>query len=284
LDTYLASIQALLRSDDSGHSGITIEAGEKLMNSRKFALTVVFIGIAALIASHAWWAGYFNLVIRQLGANPSLTSPLGCLLFTSDLCAQAKATAKVTDLPEYLPLAMWAAIVILLIGIVLVARSSATSPYPVTPVGEPRLLIGKLEPFYAWSRDLSWPIVRMVAGLTLFTSGYVKLTTGVIATFATGSMARRGLEPAVPLAYIVFFNEGIGSIMVALGLFTRFVAASIAIEMYILTFLAVFANGFAYTNPRGGWEVPLMWGCLFFAIALRGGGPYSLDRLLGREL
>ena len=44
-----------------------------------------------------------------------------------------------------------------------------------------------------------------------------------------------------------------------------------AIEMYILTFLAVFANGFAYTNPRGGWEVPLMWGCLFFAIALRGG-------------
>src|SRR5689334_22007340 len=39
-DTCLASIQALLRSDDSGHSGIAIEAGEKLMNSRKFALTV----------------------------------------------------------------------------------------------------------------------------------------------------------------------------------------------------------------------------------------------------
>jgi uncharacterized membrane protein YphA (DoxX/SURF4 family) len=30
--------------------------------------------------------------------------------------------------------------------------------------------------------------------------------------------------------------------------------------------------------------MPLMWGLLFFAIALRGGGPYSLDRLLGREL
>jgi putative oxidoreductase len=254
------------------------------MVSRQLARTVVFIGIAAVIASQAWWASYYNLIIPRLGANPPLTSPLGCMLFTSDLCAQIKATAKVTTLPEYTPLAMWAALVILLIGIVLVARSSTTEPYPVTPVGEPKLLIGKLEPFFAWARDLSWPIVRCVAGLTLFTSGFVKLTTGVIAAFATGSMARRGLEPAVPLAYIVFFNEGIGSVMVALGLFTRFVAASIAIEMYILTFLAVFANGFSYTNTRGGWEVPLMWGCLFFAIALRGGGPYSLDRLLGREL
>jgi putative oxidoreductase len=254
------------------------------MDSRKLGRVVVFIGVAAIIASHVWWASYFNLVFRHLGANPPLRSPLGCLLFTSDLCAQAKATAKVTNFPEYTPLAMWAAIIILLIGIVLVARSSTTAPYPVTPVGEPKLLIGRLEPFYAWARDLAWPIVRMTAGISLFTHGYIKLTTGVIATFATGSMARRGLEPAVPLAYIVFFNEGIGSIMVALGLFTRLAAASIAIEMYILTFLAVFANGFSYTNPRGGWEVPLIWGCLFFAIALRGGGPYSLDTLLGREL
>jgi len=27
-----------------------------------------------------------------------------------------------------------------------------------------------------------------------------------------------------------------------------------------------------------------MWGMIFFAIALRGGGPYSFDRLLPREL
>jgi putative oxidoreductase len=254
------------------------------MVSRKLARAIVFIGIAGIIVSHAWWASYFNLVFRGLGNNPSLAHPLGCLLFTSDLCAQAKATAKVTSLPEYTPLATWAAIVILIVGIVLIARSRSTEPYPVTPVGEPKLLIGRLEPFYAWSRDLSWPIVRVVAGISLFTHGIIKLTTGSIAVFATGSMARRGLEPAVPLAYIVFFNEGIGTVMVALGLFTRIVATSIAIEMYILTFLAVFANGFSYTNPRGGWELPLIWGLLFFAIALRGGGPYSLDRLLGREL
>ena len=35
---------------------------------------------------------------------------------------------------------------------------------------------------------------------------------------------------------------------------------------------------------RGGWEYPLFWGLILFAIALRGGGPYSLDRKLGWEL
>jgi hypothetical protein len=28
----------------------------------------------------------------------------------------------------------------------------------------------------------------------------------------------------------------------------------------------------------------MMWGTLAFANALRGGGPYSVDRVLGREL
>ncbi|MGA8610331.1 MAG: MFS transporter, partial [Xanthobacteraceae bacterium] len=33
-----------------------------------------------------------------------------------------------------------------------------------------------------------------------------------------------------------------------------------------------------------GYEYTLLWGLICFAIALRGGGPYSLDRKLGREL
>jgi uncharacterized membrane protein YphA (DoxX/SURF4 family) len=31
-------------------------------------------------------------------------------------------------------------------------------------------------------------------------------------------------------------------------------------------------------------EPTLIWGIVFFAIALRGGGPYSLDRKIGKEL
>ena len=42
------------------------------------------------------------------------------------------------------------------------------------------------------------------------------------------------------------------------------------------------AKGFGWIN--GGYEYPLFWGLIMFAIALRGGGPYSLDRKLGWEL
>jgi uncharacterized membrane protein YphA (DoxX/SURF4 family) len=31
-------------------------------------------------------------------------------------------------------------------------------------------------------------------------------------------------------------------------------------------------------------EGTLIWGIVMFAIALRGGGPYSLDRKIGKEL
>ena len=41
-------------------------------------------------------------------------------------------------------------------------------------------------------------------------------------------------------------------------------------------------NGFSWLNR--GYEFTLLWGMVAFAIALRGGGPYSLDRKLGTEL
>jgi putative oxidoreductase len=31
-------------------------------------------------------------------------------------------------------------------------------------------------------------------------------------------------------------------------------------------------------------EYPLLWGVVMLAIALHGGGPYSLDRKIGREI
>jgi putative oxidoreductase len=261
-----------------------MEPEDQIMTSRNLARAVVFVGIGAIIASVAWWASYYNLVIRTIGENPPLTHPFRCWWFTSDVCVRAQATAHLPNFPPYQPLVLWLSVAILIVGLVLIYRSPSPGPAPVTPAGEPNLFIPPLEPFYAWSRDFAWPIVRVTVAFTLFTRGFAKVTGTTIAAFASGSMARRGLEPATPLAYVIFFNEAFGTVLVALGLFTRFAATSIAIEMFVLTFLAVFANGYSYTNPRGGWEVPLMWGLIYFAIALRGGGPYSLDRLLGREL
>jgi uncharacterized membrane protein YphA (DoxX/SURF4 family) len=48
--------------------------------------------------------------------------------------------------------------------------------------------------------------------------------------------------------------------------------------------LAVFERSNGFSWAARGYEFTLMWGLLLFAVALRGGGPYSLDRLLGRQL
>ncbi len=257
------------------------------MGSRRLGRALVFLGILAITVSMAWWASYYNQVIGSFGEKPPLTHALYCILYTTDACAQAQAAAKLPvqfPFPPYNPLAAWFAIAILVLGLVVVARSASSEPAPVTPAGEPKLFIPKLEPVYAWTRDLSWPLIRITLGLSLFYFGAVKVLYSSIPIFAAGSMARRGLEPSVIFAYIIFFNEAIGSLLLALGLFTRFVAASIAIEFFMITFFAHFSYGFAWNNARGGWLFPLMFGILVFAVSLRGGGPYSLDRLLRREL
>jgi putative oxidoreductase len=81
-----------------------------------------------------------------------------------------------------------------------------------------------------------------------------------------------------PLILIVL--ETIVGLCVALGLFTRFFAVAIAVEMAVI--VHQYFPKFGWTGP--GYEYPVMWGVIMLAIALRGGGPYSLDRRPGREL
>ena len=167
--------------------------------------------------------------------------------------------------------------------------TQTTSDQRLLLAAEPKPIIPPLAGFYVHSRDLSWLVIRLTAGGMLLVHGIMKVLpmaekgfSATIGAFASGSMARRGIEPAIVAAYAVFFLETIGAVMIMLGLFTRFIAAAVAIEFAIITFVAHWPAGFA--AGRGGWEYPLFWGLILFAIALRGGGPYSLDRKLGWEL
>jgi putative oxidoreductase len=152
-----------------------------------------------------------------------------------------------------------------------------------TSAQDPKPVISALAPLYGKSSDLSYLVVRVTAGGMLLVHGITKLTTSTIAAFAAGSMARRGIEPAIPAAYAVWFLETVGAICIILGLFTRVFAAAIGFEFLIIIFYANGPMGFGWTRPGGGWEYPLFWGLIILAIGLRGGGPYSLDRKLGWE-
>jgi putative oxidoreductase len=144
---------------------------------------------------------------------------------------------------------------------------------------EPRLFIPALAPFYHFAREISYPLIRVTVGGTLLVHGINRATIPL--TQAAEEMGKNGLQPAIVFAAIALINETLGAVCVALGLFTRFFAASIAIELAIISSM-FFHNGYAWS--RHGWEFVFLWGLIFFAIALRGGGPYSLDRKIGWEL
>jgi putative oxidoreductase len=125
------------------------------------------------------------------------------------------------------------------------------------PASEPRLLVPALAPFYNLVRDLSYPLLRLTVGGILLVHGIVKVMGPGVTGFA-GGLVKRGIEPALPFAYLIFFNETIGAVCLILGLFTRPIAASIAIEFVVITFMTHFGNGFSFSSPGGGWEYPFL--------------------------
>jgi putative oxidoreductase len=145
---------------------------------------------------------------------------------------------------------------------------------------DPKPVVAGLGSFYANYASLYWPLIRITAGAILFTHGWPKLMAGA-QVFAANSLAKRGIEPALLLAYVVIFLETVGAILIMLGLFTRVIAALLVVEFLVIIWVHI-PNGYAWNNR--GYEYPLFWGLIFLAMVLRGGGPYSLDRKLGREV
>jgi putative oxidoreductase len=147
--------------------------------------------------------------------------------------------------------------------------------------GEPKLVFPGLASFYESVSDLWYPMIRVAIGAILFMHGWGKINAGagrIAGAFGTNY----GLPMPTLLAYSAMFLETVGAICIIIGLFTRFFAAAIAIELLIAMFAAHWVKGFSVS--QGGYEYVLFLGIVTFAVALRGGGPYSVDRLIGKEL
>jgi len=151
-------------------------------------------------------------------------------------------------------------------------------------MAEPKPVVPQLAPVYDQTRDLAWLLVRLTAGGFLLVHGLQKVMGTTITAFAANSMARRGIEPALLFAYVVWFLELAGAVCIMLGLFTRLFAGMIFVEFLVIVFVAQWRNGFVWNSTGGGWEYPAFWGLIILAILIRGGGPYSVDRKIGREL
>ena len=150
---------------------------------------------------------------------------------------------------------------------------------------EPQPLIGALAPAYASLSGVTEALLRAAAGAFLIPHGAQKL----FGWFGGGGLAGTGQFFETQLGYsdgwlaalAAGSIEVFGGVLLALGLFTRPVA------MVVAVFLAIAASahlGAGFFWDAGGWEYPVLWTLVVLHFAVRGGGRYSLDRVIGREL
>jgi len=143
-----------------------------------------------------------------------------------------------------------------------------------------RLLIPGLGGFYATVGDIAYTFLRIVVGAMFLMHVWSKFNMGAGAVAA--SMTKNGLEPGLTWAYITMALEVLGGISLVIGLFTRLFGAALAIEMLVALIVVHLPKG--YAAGTGGYEYVLLIGAACFLISLRGGGPYSVDRAIGKEL
>jgi putative oxidoreductase len=143
-----------------------------------------------------------------------------------------------------------------------------------------RLIVPSMAGLYEALAPYGYAFIRFIAGVMLIPHGYPKLFQGAAAGTAN-AVTKIGLEPALAWAYAAGCVEVFGGILLALGLLTRVAAAAAAVEFAVIVLLLKWPNGFF--AAKGGMEFELMWGLLCLVFFIKGGGRYSLDRLVGKE-
>jgi putative oxidoreductase len=147
-----------------------------------------------------------------------------------------------------------------------------------------RLYIPALGRVYDTVSEFAEPILRIGLGGILVPHGCQKLfgMFGGMGLSANAALFERiGYSPGWFWGTLVGLTEFVGGILLILGLFTRFAAAAVFIFM-IVAVKFTSAKGFFWTN--GGSEFALLIGICALYFLLRGGGHWSVDRLIGREL
>jgi len=146
---------------------------------------------------------------------------------------------------------------------------------------EAKLMYPGLAGFYETMLPIAETFVRIVVGIMflMHVSGKFKIGADAV---AANVLSKNGIEPALMWAYVIIFLETVGGVCLIIGLFTRFFAAALAIEMLVALLFVHLPKG--YAAGTGGYEYVLLIGAVCLAIAVRGGGIYSVDRLIGKEL
>lgn len=133
--------------------------------------------------------------------------------------------------------------------------------------------------------NLSGLALRVPVGIILAAHGAQKLfgSFGGYGLEGTGQwMASIGLTPGYLMALLAGSAEFFGGLALLLGLLTRPAAVVSAFTMIIAILSVHIGNGLFMSN--NGYEFGLALLAITTALAIQGGGAFSLDRLLSQRL
>ena len=145
---------------------------------------------------------------------------------------------------------------------------------------EQRLLVPALGSIYRSLAPFTEPLIRVVAGGSLAIHGFPILFghTEQAAKF----LESVGFENAIFWAYVVGFVEFVCGLCLAVGFLTRLVA--IPIIGFLVVAIATYHWQFGFAWENRGIEYPLFWAIVVFHFLVHGGGAWSVDALIGKEV
>jgi putative oxidoreductase len=148
----------------------------------------------------------------------------------------------------------------------------------------PRPYVPAFSGIYAAFDPIALPLLRLTMGLFLVPHGCQKLFGwfgGLGFEKFTDIFDKMGWHPAVFWVALVALTESVGGLLLAFGFLTRFAAAAILIFMLNAVW-ATSAKGFFWA--QGGMEYPILIGIVALVFLIKGGGRFSVDHALGKEL
>ena len=138
--------------------------------------------------------------------------------------------------------------------------------------------------------DAILAILRFVLGIVFFAHGAQKVLGWFGGYGFSGTMGFFTQQMHIPalFAFLAIAAEFLGGLGLILGLLSRVASFGIAVDMIVAVALVHLQNGLFmnwYGNQKGeGFEFHLLALAIGLALIVKGGGAFSLDRVLYRRL
>ncbi|MCK4750873.1 MAG: DoxX family protein [Bacteroidales bacterium] len=127
-------------------------------------------------------------------------------------------------------------------------------------------------------RDIPLLLFRLILAIGFYEPAMMKLKnlSGIAEWFGSMNYPLPGVS-----AFLAMVTEVLGVVLITLGLGTRVIAIPMMFVMLIAIFTVHISNGFAAGD--NGFEIPLYYFLMLFALVVYGPGKISVDSLMGQK-